>query len=93
MTHDPTNWDRSVKDYRKVDLMLSGHTHGGQIGWELAGQILSPARVVYRQFAGHYKFKDQHLYINRGIGTTGPPVRVGVKPEITYLTLRKELSS
>lgn len=92
LSHDPTNWDRFIKNKKKVDLMLSGHTHGGQVGIEYKGEILSPARVAYNQFAGLYKENEQYLYINRGIGTTGPPVRVGVPPEITKIILRKKLS-
>lgn len=88
LCHDPTNWDAHIRGKRNVDLMLSGHTHGGQIGFEMFGEIITPARIAYKQFAGHYIDKSQHLYINRGLGTTGPPVRVGVNPEITILTLR-----
>lgn len=88
LCHDPTNWDTNIRGKRSVDLMLSGHTHGGQIGLEIFGDIISPARLVYKQFAGHYIDQSQHLYINRGLGTTGPPVRVGINPEITILTLK-----
>lgn len=88
LCHDPTNWDKEIRGKRNVDLMLSGHTHGGQIGLEIWGDIVSPARIAYNQFAGHYLDNEQHLYINRGLGTTGPPVRVGVNPEITILTLK-----
>ena len=68
--------------------MFSGHTHGGQIGIELFGQELTPARLVYKEYAGLYKAKGQYLYVNRGVGTVGPPVRIGIEPEITLITLR-----
>lgn len=93
LSHDPTNWNRFIKNKKNVDLMLSGHTHGGQVGIEYNGDILSPARVAYKEFAGLYQHEDQYLYINRGIGTTGPPVRVGVNPEITFITLKKNIIS
>jgi predicted MPP superfamily phosphohydrolase len=93
LCHDPTNWDREIVGKRDVDLMLSGHTHGGQIGWEVFGDIISPARIAYKQFAGLYKKHEQMLYINRGLGTTGPPVRVGINPEVTILTLRSKQES
>lgn len=87
LCHDPTNWDKEIKGKRKVDLMLSGHTHGGQIAIELFGTYLTPARYTYDQFKGLYSYKDQKLYISSGIGTVGPPVRIGVNPELTVVIL------
>lgn len=89
LCHDPTNWDSRIRNQRKVDLMLSGHTHGGQFGFTIRGKQYSPAAFRYNQWAGLYRDKDQHLYINRGLGTSGFPVRIGMNPEITILTLRK----
>lgn len=89
MAHDPTFWDRKVRPDTHVDLMLSGHTHGGQFGVHLLGKELSVADVVYKQWAGLYREGDKQLYVNRGIGTTAFPVRVGIDPEITLFTLRK----
>ncbi len=88
LSHDPTNWDRFVRKKMNVDLMLSGHTHGGQVGIDFWGTEISPAQIVYKQWAGPYTYKDQHLYINRGLSTVGPPIRIGIKPEITLLTLK-----
>lgn len=87
LCHDPTNWDKEIRRKSFVDLTLSGHTHGGQVGVELMGTTLSPAKLFYKQFAGLYNDKDQYLYVNRGIGTVGPPVRIGINPEITAITL------
>lgn len=67
MCHDPINWDRNVRRIRKVHLMLSGHTHGGQVSVDFWGEKLSPARLVYKQYAGLYSDEFQHLYINRRI--------------------------
>lgn len=68
----------------KVDLMLSGHTHGGQV--QLG---LNPAELVvpYGYVAGEYKRGDSTLYVNRGFGTAGPPARVGSPPEVTRIVL------
>ncbi|WP_163835360.1 metallophosphoesterase [Spartinivicinus ruber] len=66
-----------------VDLQLSGHTHGGQI-WPLAWLV----RLQQRYVAGLYIHEKTHLYVNRGAGYWGPPMRVGSKPEIARLTLR-----
>lgn len=88
LCHDPTNWDKFINGKKDVDLMLSGHTHGGQIGWEKYGLRLMPVGMRYKQCAGLYNSGDQYLYINRGLGTVGPPVRIGINPEITLITLK-----
>jgi hypothetical protein len=89
LCHDPTNWDRTVRGQLGVDLMLAGHTHGGQVGIDIFGQFISPVRIVYKQWAGLYKEGQEHLYINRGIGVVGPPLRVDMPPEITKITLKR----
>ena len=94
LAHDPTFWDGHVlPEYGEIDLTLSGHTHGGQLGVELGPLRWSPARVVYPRWAGLYQEATsagtQHLYVNRGLGTVGPPLRLGIRPEITLLTLKR----
>ncbi|HJQ22562.1 MAG TPA: metallophosphoesterase [Blastocatellia bacterium] len=71
-----------------IHLTLSGHTHGGQIALTLGDMILTPARLSTVFLAGLYKIGESHLYVNRGLGTTGPPIRIGAPPEITHLTLK-----
>ncbi|MCX7929600.1 MAG: metallophosphoesterase [Chlorobi bacterium] len=88
LAHDPTFWDKDIRRKAPIDLMLSGHTHGGQVGIHFLGIEMSVAQVVYKQWAGLYRDGDQYLYVNRGLGTVGPPVRIGIPPEITVLTLR-----
>ncbi len=92
LAHDPTFWDQPGGPRDKhIDLMLAGHTHGGQIGVEWGPLRWSLARVAYPRWAGLYSEKGangtQHLYVNRGIGTVGPPLRLGIRPEITLVTL------
>lgn len=70
-----------------ADLVLSGHTHGGQIA-------LSPrwsfARLLGPYTMGHYRFGASQLYVHRGMGTVGPaPLRLGSPPELALLTLRR----
>jgi predicted MPP superfamily phosphohydrolase len=96
LAHDPTFWDGHVRpSYPDIDLMLCGHTHGGQVGFEMGPLRWSLARIAYPRWAGLYQESrpqndcDQYLYVNRGLGTVGPPIRFGVRPEITLLTLRK----
>lgn len=90
LCHDPRNWDNTVlPKYKDIELMLAGHTHGGQIAFELMGLELQPVSMVYSRYAGLYKEGSQYLYVNRGTGTTGPPIRIGVNPEITVFKLVK----
>lgn len=88
LAHDPTFWDREVVGATNIDVMLAGHTHGGQFGVQLLGFEWSPAQYVYKQWAGLYAAGEQLLYVNRGIGTVGPPLRIGIPPEVTLFTLR-----
>lgn len=87
MSHDPTHWEAQVQNER-IDLTLSGHTHGAQFGITIAGQTYSPAQWVYKQWAGMYEQEGMHLYVNRGFGFIGFPGRVGMPPEITVIELR-----
>lgn len=90
LVHDPTNWDPRMRDKFRCDLVFAGHTHGGQIGLNVLGNVITPARFVYKQWAGLYQESDTQLYVNRGLGTTGFPVRIAIPPEITEITLRKK---
>lgn len=76
-----------------VDLVLSGHTHGGQINWRLltgrqdrktARWLRRPSRRLMR---GYAQFGLTHLYVNRGLGTVIVPLRYGCPPEITIIEL------
>jgi predicted MPP superfamily phosphohydrolase len=71
-----------------VDLMVSGHTHGGQVRLPLIGALtLPPLGQQYVQ--GWFKLGGMQLYVNRGIGTVGLPFRLNCPPEITLITLRR----
>ena len=88
MSHDPSHWDYQVrKEYKDIDLMLSGHTHGMQFGIENPYFRWSPVQWMYKQWAGLYEDGKQKLYVNRGFGFIGYPGRVGIMPEITVITL------
>lgn len=88
MSHDPSHWDAQVRtEYKDIDLMLAGHTHGMQFGVELPGVKWSPVQYVYKQWAGLYEEATQKLYVNRGYGFIGYPGRVGILPEITVIEL------
>jgi predicted MPP superfamily phosphohydrolase len=83
LKHQPRVWGGAVQP---PDLQLSGHTHGGQI---LPVQIL--ARLAYSRWRGLYELGDgRKLYVNRGVGTWGPPIRVLARPEITLFIIEPE---
>ena len=88
LSHDPSHWDLQVSNKKDIDLTLSGHTHGMQFGIEIGKFRWSPSKWTYRHWAGLYKENGQQLYVNRGLGYTGFPGRVGIRPEITLITLK-----
>jgi predicted MPP superfamily phosphohydrolase len=85
LAHDPAMFARAAK--HGVALTLSGHTHGGQVAFPLAPKRWNLARFMTPFTTGVYRLGPSFLYVNRGLGTTGPPVRLGVRPEITVFTL------
>lgn len=88
LSHDPSHWDAEVrKEYKDVDIMFAGHTHGMQFGVEIAGLKWSPVQYMYKQWAGLYQEDNQYLYVNRGYGYIGFPGRIGMPPEITMVEL------
>jgi predicted MPP superfamily phosphohydrolase len=81
LAHQPVQVEDAAR--RGVDLQLSGHTHGGQL-WPFHYVV----RAVQPSVAGLSKVDDTWLYVTRGAGFWGPPVRVGAAPEITIVELR-----
>jgi predicted MPP superfamily phosphohydrolase len=72
---------------QNVDLMLSGHTHGGQICLPGFGALYSPAQLGREYNAGKFDFEDTILYISRGLGHVFLPLRFFCPPEITVINL------
>jgi uncharacterized protein len=97
LSHNPNSFRRAAE--LGIELSLAGHTHGGQVKFEIVDHSVSPARLITPFVAGLYHlpmngqggngFHKAALYVNRGLGTFGFPVRLGVPPEITLLTLRR----
>lgn len=75
-----------------VDLMLSGHTHGGQIRLREANESSLFPRRRRRLSSGLHKRGNTQIYITRGIGTVVLPVRYGCPPEVSVIELRSEMS-
>ena len=89
MAHEPDFADVVTQHPRGpiVDLMLSGHTHGGQINLPFLGPLVLPP--MGKKYAhGIFRFNQMQLYVNRGIGTVGIPFRLNCPPEITVITLQ-----
>lgn len=91
LSHDPSHWDEEVVPYSDIALTLSGHTHGMQAGITILGKQWSPIKYKYKRWAGLYTSGNQYLYVTRGLGWLGFPGRLGMRPEITLLTLKKSL--
>jgi len=93
MVHEP-DFAVNIAAHRRgplVDLVLSGHTHGGQIRVPgIRPLALPPLGRLFPE--GHFQIGRLQLYVNRGIGTVGVPFRFNCPPEITVATLRKAAS-
>ncbi|MFD5318136.1 metallophosphoesterase [Streptomyces sp. NPDC127098] len=81
MAHQPVQIHDAVE--YGVDLQLSGHTHGGQM-WPL-NYVAAAANPT---LAGLDRYGDTQLYVTRGAGAFGPPVRIGADPDVTLIELR-----
>lgn len=72
-----------------VDLILSGHTHGGQVRFPFLGATVVPSRFGARYAAGLFVEGCTRLYVSRGLGVVRLPVRFLCRPELAILTLRR----
>lgn len=79
---------------KNIDLVFSGHTHGGQVVLARFGRAtIAPASLASRFIWGKYRIGNTSMYVNRGIGTVGLPIRFNCPPEITRITLIPEPST
>jgi len=86
LAHDPTSFPKLAR--RGAALVLSGHTHWGQVAVPFFAERLNYNALHMRHHAGHYRLDDAQLYVSSGLGTTGPPIRLGAPPEIAVIELR-----
>lgn len=88
MCHEPDYADHVVRHPRfpLIDVMLSGHSHGGQVRLPLVGPLILPP-LGKKYVEGHFQFGHMQLYVNRGIGTVGLPFRLNCPAELTHVTL------
>lgn len=87
LSHNPNTFDRAAQ--LGVDLSLAGHTHGGQVSLEFVNPALSPSRLITSYVRGWFQKDGSQLYVNRGIGTIGVPIRLDATPEITLFELAR----
>ncbi|MBI1808033.1 MAG: metallophosphoesterase [Ignavibacteria bacterium] len=88
LCHRPYYFDQAAN--RRIDLTLSGHTHGGQVVFAKIGRgVIAPARIASPYVAGLYSIGSSHMYVSRGVGTVGVPIRINCPPEVTRITLTR----
>ena len=85
VTHNP-DYAEHLNDPR-VGLMLSGHTHGGQVVLPFVGAPVNPVRYGQKYLYGLVQAPHTQVYVTRGIGVLPIPIRVNCPPEIAVLTL------
>ena len=85
LAHRPGAFDGAAP--RGIPLTLAGHIHGGQFCLPVVGW--SPGRLITKYVMGHFVQGSSQLYVSRGIGVVGVPLRVFVPPEIALFELRR----
>ena len=87
LAHSPEILGRAAG---RVDLVLAGHTHGGQVVLPLLGPIFLPVPPEYRQYAsGTFRINGTVVHVSRGLGTSAIPVRFLCPPEVTLVVLER----
>ena len=84
LTHNPDLFPRIPA---RSTLLVAGHTHGGQVTLPLIGSIVDPSKLGDRYASGHVEDGGEHVFVSPGLGTSILPVRFGIPPEISRLTL------
>jgi predicted MPP superfamily phosphohydrolase len=86
VSHNP-DFAEKLTD-RRVGLVLSGHTHGGQAVFPVAGAPFVPSKYGTKYLKGRVEAPTTTVYVSRGLGTVAAPVRYGARPELTLVTLK-----
>jgi predicted MPP superfamily phosphohydrolase len=85
ITHNPDSFDKTPE---KISLTIAGHTHGGQVLIPFYGAPLAVSQRKY--YTSHVVENGRNLFVTSGFGTTGPPLRFGVLPEIAVVILNAD---
>ena len=91
LAHEPDITKDITTNYQ-VNLILAGHSHGGQIRLPLIGALYTPP-YSKEYYEGHYKINDTNLYISSGIGVSTVNYRLWNRPSINFYRLYKETSN
>ena len=91
LSHDPAHWEAEVLPESNINITLSGHTHGAQVGFRLAGIEFSPMFFIQKFWGGLYESEGRYLYVNRGLGSVGLLARIDMRPEITQIKLLSDI--
>jgi len=86
ISHHPDVMD--LLDGRRLDLLVCGHTHGGQIRFPFFGAVIVPSKHEMLYAAGFLRVRNVLMYVSRGIGAI-PPLRILCRPEVACFTLRR----
>lgn len=87
LSHNPDINEEITLARERIDLVLSGHTHGGQVVVPFLGQPVMPSKFGQKYRVGLVRDGDRQTYISRGVGCLLAPVRLNCLPEVTVLTL------
>jgi uncharacterized protein len=87
LAHDPDQAERARRAYDQVDLVVSGHTHGGQVRLPWIGALINPAEREDLYENGLRRRPWTQVYTSRGVGTVHLAVRFLCRPEVALLTL------
>jgi hypothetical protein len=85
LSHNPDVFP--VAASQGFDLTFAGHTHGGQVNFEILHQNVNIARFFTPYIYGRYERAGKSLFVTRGIGTVGAPARLGAPPEVALIRL------
>jgi len=89
LSHRPELFDMYIQN--EIDLVLSGHAHGGQIRIPLIGGLVAPDQGFFPTYTeGIYKENKTNMIVSRGLGNSIFPVRVNNRPELVIITLESE---
>lgn len=85
LSHNPDVFP--VAAQKGFDLTIAGHTHGGQVDFEILHQHVNVARYFTPYVWGLYREGKSSVYVSSGVGTVGVPIRLGAPPEISLIRL------
>jgi hypothetical protein len=89
LCHNPYILAKIKKAKKRIDIVLSGHTHGGQVVYPVVGALKLPTAHGLEFRSGFYEYNNSRVYINRGIGVVKVGFRVNCPPEITLFNLKR----